>query len=69
MVQMKCFYCGGDIIWNSDIDDLDENGEYGRIISLYTCRFCGREYEVYEPSEEDKKLSYNKYWNVENETD
>ena len=57
---MKCFFCGGTIIWDSDADEPDNESK--RVISFFTCKLCGRIYEVSEPYEEDKKTCYQEYW-------
>ena len=48
----KCFYCGHEIIWNSDADaeDLYDNEDVkGRVVSFFTCPHCAAEYEVIQP--------------------
>lgn len=74
MAKMRCFYCCGDIIWNNDFDESDvighdTSGDSGRIVSYFTCSVCGREYEVFEPSDEDKLSQYSKYWDFGNQKD
>ena len=49
----KCFYCGHEVIWNSDFNadecGYDDEDYKDRIVTFYTCPFCGTEYEVVQP--------------------
>lgn len=43
---MKCYLCGGEVIWQFDFM-FDECGYEGDgIVSFYTCRDCGADIEV-----------------------
>ena len=67
--NLKCPFCDGDLIWNSDCDvqelcdDYDEDDT--AIASYYLCSRCGRDYEIIEPKEEDRMGEYKEYWSKE----
>ena len=59
----KCFYCGHEVIWNSDFDaedcGHDSDDCKGRIVTFYTCPHCGAEYEVLQPDSIPSEPSQN----------
>ena len=51
---MKCFYCGGEVIYTneemlSDLYGADLSEDEDSIVGFFTCSKCGAEYEVYQP--------------------
>lgn len=44
---MKCWFCGGELIWNCDysFDDYGYDGE--GIVTVLTCSNCGAMWEGY----------------------
>lgn len=61
---MKCLFCGGELCWNNDFtrDDTFADGEEKSLVSTYTCLECGRDYEITEPTQEEKNTTYKEYW-------
>lgn len=61
---MKCLICGGELCWSSDFtrNDVFGDGDEEGIVSYYTCTVCGREYEVSDPTSEEKEGQYSDYW-------
>lgn len=61
---MECLFCRGELCWNSDFtrDEVFSDGDESGIVSYYTCMRCGREYEISEPTEEEKNTMYSDYW-------
>lgn len=55
----RCFECGGTLIWGGDFmrSDLDEDlpEEDDAIFRNLGCSECGISYNVYEPTENEKK--------------
>lgn len=51
--MFKCFYCGSELCWDSDVNLSDigfsyigfSEDEFG-IVSFYHCPHCGRNYEI-----------------------
>lgn len=41
----RCWYCGGQLCWNSDWDYADIHGEGEGIVTMLTCMDCGAEVE------------------------
>lgn len=66
MSDMNCYFCGGDLIWDSDSNANEIGTNYDdtdpATVSFYTCSKCGRSYEIYEPSMEEKRVDYNDFW-------
>lgn len=48
----KCYYCGGNVVWDSDFSFEDECLEGEGIVQFYHCSECGAEIEVRIPFEE-----------------
>lgn len=64
--RMKCIICGGDLCWDGDSNAnevLDRDEDDGGIVSYYHCMNCGRDYEISDPSKEERETTYKKYWN------
>ena len=64
MNNFKRFYCGADIVWDSDSniveeEELDDAG----VVSYYHCTRCGRSYEISDPFISEKETIYRNYWN------
>ena len=66
MDEFKCFYCGENLKWNSTVMASDIYGEYFEDtvakINYFTCPKCGRDYEIFDPTEEDRDTYYSTYW-------
>lgn len=52
----RCFNCGSELRWKTDIDI--EEPAYGKegIVPLWVCQECGAEHEVFVPFEKPKDL-------------
>ena len=70
--KKRCYFCGHELIWNSDFDlsDIsgDEEDDTG-IVSYYTCPHCGRIYGISDPSKEERDVEYKEYWNHDEDTE
>ena len=55
--MFRCFFCNHELGWDNDFDADEMYGDdfKGRIVSLYTCRNCGAEYEVLTPNKDNYK--------------
>lgn len=66
MSDIRCFICGEDLIWDSDVNAHEVFAEYGdddsAAMSYYHCPKCGRSYEVCEPCREERESTYKEYW-------
>ena len=67
-VELKpCPFCGGELGWNSSNMAADISDDYGddevAVVSYYTCRRCGRSFEVFDPTEDERNGEYSEYWN------
>ncbi len=51
-MSLKCFGCGGDVIWGGDHDNEDDEDYF--IVSNLTCQDCGMFYLMYHPTPEDE---------------
>ena len=49
---MKCWHCGHDLIWGSDSDWEDTDGNQC-MVSYFSCSNCKAFVEVYLPNEEE----------------
>ena len=66
--RMLCPLCGGELKWQSSVMGQDcYPGAYeeddSATVSYYVCDRCGREFEVCDPTEEEREEL--KYWNDE----
>ena len=63
---IKCIFCRGKLIWGSSAMCKDYYDGYSdsdeAVINYYKCSCCGRDYEVVDPSEEEKQQRYSEYW-------
>lgn len=63
---MKCPFCKGDMIWGSDANASDICDDYSEtdtaVVSYYTCSRCERDYEIFEPPQEERTGQYKEYW-------
>ena len=66
---MKCLFCGEELIWSQDFNCSEISEEYEEddtaVASYYLCPKCGRDYQIMEPTKEDKENEYKEYWNNE----
>ena len=67
-----CPICGGRVTFGGEckIKDVYNDSEgFGddAIEQLYICLECGRLITITDPTEEEKKNNYKRYWNVEEE--
>lgn len=66
MDLQKCPFCGGDICHSGDFmaneifDDYADDDD--AIVSNYVCMRCGRDFEVMEPTLEQRNNEYAEYW-------
>lgn len=51
-MSLKCFACGGSVIWGGD-HDVEDSEDYF-IVSNLTCQDCGMFYLMYHPTPEDE---------------
>ena len=65
-MDLNCIFCGGVLAWGNDENASDVCDDYPTddfaIMSSYTCMNCGRTYEIFEPTEEDKRTTYKDFW-------
>lgn len=50
---MKCWHCGGDVIWGGDHSYEDYGIEGEGIVSNLSCSNCKADYLIYLPIEEE----------------
>lgn len=65
--HLECPFCHGELIWGEDVvNDIQdtEPDNYADTISNYTCRNCGRYFEIFTPSQEDKEELFKDYWRI-----
>lgn len=64
--KFKCFFCGGDVNWESDANASDVSDMYDEddtaTVSYYSCSRCGRSYEIIEPPKSERETFFNDYW-------
>ena len=63
----KCPFCGGVVSHDSDalgreMYDAYEEGD-DALVGFYRCTRCGRDFEVSDPSQEEREGDYAEYWN------
>ena len=68
----KCFVCGTELVFqDSEMCEVATRSEAYKdddeaIMNYYLCPCCGRSYEVYDPSREEKEGDYKAYWDNNN---
>lgn len=69
--KKRCFYCGHELVWNSDfmLSDVSEVEDDDGIVSYYTCPCCGRTYEISDPCTGERENEYKEYWNHDEDTE
>ena len=64
----KCIFCGQELLWSSCENASDRSDNYpdddDSVIWYFDCPYCGCEYEIYEPTNEEKEKFYNEHWNL-----
>ena len=61
----RCLVCSSLLCWDNDYDLGDVTGtedDGGGIMTTWHCPHCGRTYEIYDPSKEEKESQYSDYW-------
>lgn len=62
----KCPFCGGQLShdgeeavgsWREGYEGDDE-----ALIHYMRCRKCGRDFEVFDPTKEERETDYKEYW-------
>lgn len=63
----KCIFCGGDLSFDgqemASHKSFNYDGDDEAMVHYFSCRKCGRDYEVLDPTKEVKKEGYAEYWN------
>lgn len=64
--HFTCFFCGGALTWDSTEMACDVSSDYDdtdfATVELYHCSKCGRDYEIFEPNEEQREKEYRDFW-------
>lgn len=50
---MKCWFCGGELVWGCDYSYEDYGLEGEGIVATLTCSHCGANWEGYQDLEEE----------------
>ena len=50
---MKCYSCGEEMIWNNDFD-IDEENEWYKLLTIFTCPKCDSMIECYHDRKEEE---------------
>ena len=60
----RCIYCGQPLAWDSSDQASDLYAEYDEdaTIDYWHCTHCGRDYEIVEPTLEERTTNYKDYW-------
>lgn len=51
---MKCAFCGGSLIWQSDFNYDEVYADGDGIVSIYTCAECGADAQFSLKNEEEE---------------
>ena len=66
--KLTCIFCGGDLSWDSEENASDISPHYDgddeAIVHFIHCRKCGRYYEIYDPTKDEREGDYKDYWNT-----
>ena len=67
-MEARCFECGTTLVHSDTYmaeDVLTVEGYEGdnkALMQCYYCPHCGREYNVFDPTEDKRETTYNEYW-------
>ena len=51
---MKCYSCGEEMIWNNDFDLHDEENEWYKLLTIFSCPKCDSMIECYHDRKEQE---------------
>ena len=63
----RCHFCGNELILDdsqmcSDVN-VDYEGDKEAMVHFSHCPKCGRSYEIFGPTKEEREKYYDEYWN------
>ena len=63
----RCHFCGNELILDdsqmcSDLN-VDYEGDEEAMVHFSHCPKCGRSYEIFDPTKEEREKYYDEYWN------
>ena len=63
----RCHLCGNELILDdsqmcSDLN-VDYEGDEEAMVHFSHCPKCGRSYEIFDPTKEEREKYYDEYWN------
>ena len=63
----RCHFCGNELILDdsqmcSDVN-VDYEGDEEAMVHFSHCPKCGRSYEIFDPTKEEREKYYDEYWN------
>lgn len=65
--EMKCPLCGGNLQTAGSEQAanvrMEYQGDQSAKVRYYTCGKCGREYEIFDPTKDNREGQYREYWN------
>ena len=63
----KCMFCGSVLIQDDSQMCADVNVDYEddeeAMVHFSHCPKCGRSYEIFDPTKEEREKYYDEYWN------
>ena len=63
----RCHFCGNELILDdsqmcADVN-VDYEGDEEAMVHFSHCPKCGRSYEIFDPTKEEREKYYDEYWN------
>ena len=67
--EQRCIFCGGKLSFDgqemASHRALDYDGDEVAMVHYVRCKVCGRDYEVVDPTAEERATDYKDYWDKE----
>lgn len=64
--KAKCIFCGGQLSFDGDEMashvHLAYDGDKEAVIYYVRCKQCGRDYEIVDPTKDERGTDYKDYW-------
>ena len=65
-IEQRCIFCGGELSFDGEEPVGSWRSGYANddkaMLHYVRCKKCGRDYEVFDPTKEEREEDYKEYW-------
>ncbi len=69
IAEQRCIFCGGELSFDGQERVGTWRNGYGgdkvAMLNYVRCKKCGRDYEIFDPTAEERATDYKDYWDNE----